>query len=1201
MSTNVYSPCPCGSGKKIKFCCGIKGTKKGFDFSNYIKNNNSTELLKTFSLLQLIPENSSKVIRLEKIQNLIVQSLNINTTEIDLDILEEIITQNYPSSYEEDPNECCFSENIMFYNGNNTVFPGIANGVTDINQNILNTIFFFENNISENCKRTIFEGTMFLLDIHNSIANKLEIKRFQFTDNFKGKIKFPTKEFLELNKNCFCFSDEDISEISKKYKINKRIITEFITNYETCSDYDFDNLELTRKPFIHFDEKYYLVLPSSEMYCLNTFINKKIKEFNEIDNFKKAYLKFFRNESGKLFSGMGWNLLNNYKEYDVFQFDTDKFAIVVYNIGNAESLEVDINKFIETQNTEDSFIYVTITGDFDAEYPKFTQHRIIEKAKFQVAISLSDLHHFLTLYNPNKLSLWKYLVAENRCYENNVMILPYFSFLTKYHWYKENEGSFFPSNQPIPNFIQFDFELQGGQVIKALQKDDRHLIPFIGEEGMKGYIPVYKTETYAPIYTSENILSGNLEIILKKYNFPIWITNAKEYDFTGKNFVDAVAYWLNDFYPSLKTFFPPNIRFPVHIELSFEEDFYTATSLDIKNNKNSKVNFQYTIDRLLNKITIIIPVTLFNSLNRNDNYGERILMDLILNTISLLLKDYDVNINQENIKEILSLHMPLSMRKMVVTGDTKDDLIQDNRFIPSTRYIEKSDKSTILENTLKWSNLKISQTITSKNEKLDICYKVINSLIGKVSSILKLYNTIDLLEFTMLRHEALLNENSFKKVRLVTYFECFKNYEDAFSKFTKIESENVRTALATRSLIEFITAEPNKGNKRPNDNDVDFLVALLDEIIFWGNLADSIKFDLDNPAMGLLPSGRIGINYDFYERINVFTNEHKRDQHYESSISFNEEFELENFEVPLPENYYDTLDEDFNSDLGITMPVVNAIFFFLSHNCFDNEKSVGIIEENQFKEILKNECKLSDTEFNALIEHFVTTPRGNILHPPQSYDYSDIQPWRYNRPLSYLLKPIIKVEDKFIFSARHLSSASENYLAKFMEGAIKYQKKFKKLNKLQANRNKIKGKEFRNKVCLWLSKSPFLDVVPYEFKITQKIADKEYGDVDVLVFDKNKKVIYSIECKNTKQAKIIYEYYMNSKNYIDDKLPLHNNRKIWLENNLEKLSAIFKYDFSNFKVKSILISSYQLPLNLVTNIDRIDIYSLSEIKRKNIF
>lgn len=1201
MKPNVYALCSCGSGKKIKFCCGTKSTNNSFDFENYIRTNNSLELLQIFALLQLIPENSSKIIRLEKIQNLIVQNLNTNNEKIDLNILTNIINQKYPDAFEEDPNECCFSENIMFYNGNNVVFPGIANGTTDINQNILNTLFFFENNISEDCKRAIYEGTIFLLDIHNSIANKLQIKRFQFAENFKGKIIFPTNNFIEHNRNCFTFSEEEIAKISEKYKISESVINEFTTSQENCSDYDFDNLELTRKPFIHFDEKYYLVLPSSEMYSLNTFINRKLKEFSELDNFKNAYLKLFKNESGKLFSGMGWNLLNANEEYDLFQFDTDKFAIVTYNVGTSKSSENDINKFIETKNAEDNFIVVTVTGDFDAEYPKFTEHKIIENAKFQVAISLSDLQHFLNLYNPNKLSLWKYLVAEKRCYENNVMILPYFSFLTRYYWYNENEGSFFPADQPIPTFIQFDFELQGSQVITALQKNDKHLIPYIADEGTMGYIPAYKTETYAPIYTSENIFRGDLEIILERYNFPIWITNSKSYDITGKNFADSVAYWLNDFYPSLKSFFPSNIKFPINIEIGFDEKFYSATSLDIENNRNTKVNFKYTIDRLLKKIIINIPVTLFNSLNRKDNYGERILMDLILNTISLLLKDYGVEITERNIKEILSTHMPLSMRKMIVTGDTKDDIKQDNRFIPKTRYIEKPDKSLILENIIEWGKLKIEKKITSKDEKLNISYKVINTLIAKISSSLKLYNTIELLEFTMLRHEALLNENSFKKIRLVTYFECFKNYEDAFNKFTSEESKNIRTALATRNLIEFIAAEPNKGNKKPNDNDIDFLVALLDEIIFWGSLADSIKFDLDNPEMGLLASGRIGINYDFYERINNFTNEHKKDEHYESTIFFNEENHNEAYETPLPEDYYDTVDKAFESDLGITIPVINAVFFFLSHNCLKEENSVSIIEENQFKEILKKECKISEIEYNSLIEHFVITPRGNILHPPKTYQYSDIQPWRYNRPLSYLLKPIIKIDNKFIYSARHLSAVYENYLAKFMEGAIKYDKKYKKLNKLQANRNNIKGKEFRNEVYLWLSQKTSLEVIPYEFKITQKIANKEYGDVDVLAFDKINNIIYSIECKNTKQAKIIYEYYTNSKNYIDDKLPLHDNRRIWLENNLNKLSEIFKYDFSDFKVKSILVSSYQLPLNLIKDIENVEIYSLSEIKRKNIF
>lgn len=1202
MKLDVYGLCLCGSGKKIKFCCGAKNTNKSIDFVNYIRSNNSIELLQIFALLQLLPENSSKIIRLEKIQNLIVQNLNTEDNKNNLYVLDNIIKQKYPNAFEEDPNECCFSENIMFYNGNSIVFPGIANGSTDINQYILNTIFFFENNISEKCKKAIFEGTIFLLDIHNSIAEKLDISRFDFKGNFKEKIMFPTEEFIENNKNYFTFSKEDIIKISEKHEINENIITEFITNHENCHDYDFDNLELTRKPFIYFNQEYHLVLPSSEMYCLNTFIVRKLKEFDEINTFEKVYYKLIKNEAGKLLSGMGWTFFETYKEFDIFQFDTDKYAIIIYHIGNSKPLEDKINEFIENKKSTDNFIYLFITSDYDIEFPKTITHRRIKNIKYQTAISLSDLQHFLTLWNPNKLSLWKYLIAEDRCYKQDVQIFPYFSLLTKYYWYSKNEGSFFPSDKEKPTLIHFDFIMQGDQVINALQKNDRHLIQYIGENGIMGYIPAYRTETYAPIYTSENVFQGILEIILEKFNFPIWITNSKRYDITGKNFADSIVYWLNDLYPSLKQFFPPEITFPLNIELSFDDKFYSVTSLDLKNNKDSKINFQYTIDRLLNKIIINIPAKLFNSLNRKDNFGERILMDLILNCISILLRDYNVNITEKNIKEILLLHMPLSMRKMIVVGNTEHDIAQDNRFIPKTRHIEKSDKTIILEDLIKWGNIKIKKVVASRVEKLDIAYKVINTLIGRVSDMLKLFNTVDLLEFTMLRHEALLNENSFKKIRLVTYFECFQNFEDAFNKFSEEENKNLRTALATRSLIEFIIAEPNTGGKKPNDYDLDFLVAIMDEIIFWGNLLDSIKFNLDDPKMGLLPSGRIGMNYDFYEKIGDFTNEHKRDEHYESSMFFNKNIHNnEDIEIPLPENYFDSVDKAFEIDLNITIPVINDIFYFLSYNCLDNGKSVNILDEDQFEKILKKECELNENEYDALIEHFILIPRGNIGTPPNNYNHSDIQPWRYNRPLSYLLRPIIKIDGKFIFSARHLESASKNYFAKFMEGAIKFNSKYKKLNKLQADRNNIKGREFRNEVYLWLSKKDFLEVVPYEFKITHKIANKEYGDIDVLAFDKARKIIYSIECKNTKQAKIVYEYYTNSKNYIEDKLPLHDNRRIWLENNLEKISEIFKYDFSNFKIKSILISSYQLPLNLIKNIENVDIYSLSEVKRKNIF
>lgn len=159
----------------------------------------------------------------------------------------------------------------------------------------------------------------------------------------------------------------------------------------------------------------------------------------------------------------------------------------------------------------------------------------------------------------------------------------------------------------------------------------------------------------------------------------------------------------------------------------------------------------------------------------------------------------------------------------------------------------------------------------------------------------------------------------------------------------------------------------------------------------------------------------------------------------------------------------------------------------------------------------------------------------------------------------------------------------------------------KKLNILLSERNNIKGKEFRNEVYNWLNKNTSLEVIPYEFKIPVKGNDKNYGDVDILAFDKKNKIVYSIECKNTKQAKIIYEFQRDAKNYLNKQLPKHQNRTEWLNNNLDYLNTRFKYDFSDFKVKSFLISSYSLPIKLIQNIDDINIVSFGNVKRNKIF
>ena len=96
-------------------------------------------------------------------------------------------------------------------------------------------------------------------------------------------------------------------------------------------------------------------------------------------------------------------------------------------------------------------------------------------------------------------------------------------------------------------------------------------------------------------------------------------------------------------------------------------------------------------------------------------------------------------------------------------------------------------------------------------------------------------------------------------------------------------------------------------------------------------------------------------------------------------------------------------------------------------------------------------------------------PRQELLS-----EYAERIPWRYNRRLSYLLKPILRINDKvnnnFIicFSARHLYIAGQNLLAIFFDGTLKVDDDCKQIREFVKRNSTEKGDEFTVEVRIGL-------------------------------------------------------------------------------------------------------------------------------------
>lgn len=1225
-------PCPCGSGKKFKKCCidkpiqhsNINSNRKN-SFEEFVKNNKSTSLLKFFSLLQVLPENHGKIVRLEDIQTTIASNLNNAQSNIDLSILKKLVDKNFPDDYREDPLENCFTENIMFHNGNNVVFTGINHNATEIIQNLIRVIFHTPNNLNEDLKNYVSDGLLFMLLIHNEIAKNLGFSRNMSGSSLENNITFPSDDLLKYTQ-LFEFPEKMIFELFKKLGINKDVINDFLCDVNLIKENQNSEIPLLcYKPFIKVNKTYFLVLPSSELFAINNFIVEKFKQFGELDNLIGFFDKFSIFEIKKLFIGIGWEQNQEFSldvEQSLWKFDENKYAFIQYlgtnDFNNSLKLQKKVNdKVQEIKNvlpphaeilmlfvySQISMIEMLAINTFD-----------VKAAKYQSALSLIDFERIIQNYNIDKLSLWKLFKAKERAREKGLYLFatPVHNIMTDFEWYNKQGETFLHPDEKY-DFVNFSFDVQGNAAIKSIQKKDIHLVNYINEDKTKGFLPVIKSEIYAPIYLSEEIFFGKYRLVLEKYNFPLWITFENKYRKIGSSYAEAIAYWFNRIHYLLNPL-TKNFHEPIEVILSFEDNFINLSIEEFRKLEKNTVLIDYQIDSDTNRINLRIPNTFFNLTNRDDNSSEIYLIRILLESLGKLFeKKTEVNISAENIHAILE-NIPNDNTKMLLSATSELKIDLDERHIPKVRYIPKADGSIVLEELKNWVPNKIPENIDNKSDKVKLCDVIISSLIKKIREELQNYNCFAVLEYLMLRYESTLNFRAFRSIKVVTQLKCFGEYRDILEEYHNSDVQAVRLSLSSRCLIEFVTAEPYFGEKPINEDDLDFLLALMDELNYFGTIRDLIFFDLDNPKVGLLASGRIGVSKEFFDdTMSKFNLETRKDElgHYVKSFKTNyittKQRERSNTIENDNEDYYQLLDSAFLNDWGMTLPNIVGVLNLIAHYCLESKRSCMFMKEDDFISLLKNEINISEEEVKSIYTLLVLNSRGKFDEKVDGYEYAEIIPWRYNRRLSYLLKPILRINDKvnnnFIicFSARHLYIAGQNLLAIFFDGTLRVDDDCKQIREFVKRNSTEKGDEFTVEVRDWIRDNTNLFVLDYEFDITTKIADKNYGDVDVLALDEKRKILYSIECKNTKQAKIIYDFWKDIKNFTEKQLPKHINREKWLSNNLSVVSQRINKDVSGFKVKSIIVSSSVLPVKFVEVYKDITFTTLSQLVLENIF
>ena len=1234
-------PCPCGSGKKYKNCC--------FKKDNYLRNlpddalirlkeefskYNQEDLIKTLTALSICPENQSQYIRLEIATQIACSNINCGNKIITTHDLNELFLKYLPSKGPigllEDPLDTLFTNNIIFFK-NNVIFNGPSTSDYYVLQEILNCIHSNSSIFSNEFLEYFYQTSMFILFLSDYTAKKSGHKRYEDIDNrFRQEIFFPDIDELDYLKNCVTLNDNEMKKFKSFLNVNKDRANDFIIE---VGDNSFNSVLSVEKEFIEdlkknnilndffkmnmyseFSDKNpllisplikientYIIFPRALSISLRHNILSSVLKFNEKESFIKNYQK-------DLWSNILFNLKNklHFEDFDyelpewentlfkdkVFKIDTDKLAYCILvndNLndygknGPCERIELKygpilknridsvINNLYSDESINDILIilFMGMTGrQHYTKIPNYNNVLMINCEEFKILINSG---------NYDSLTLFKFAnLLENKNIEG-------ISFLDKFGFYIENNHSFYVTDEKM-DVLLLSFEETSKYTKKlrkkAIKDKDPHLEIY-------NDTPVFVNKINDFMYAANHHL-----YLIKLINQSIWIKFEKDIEtFIAK----TISFWIwqfsDELYKDLKQL---NGR-PILISFSLEEDKDLDLNIKITNNIKKNLIISSNISDVEIKIKIskyLIPLA-----NQKNNEADLLLMDEILKLIGKLLEKNSLEntLKEERRCEIIDekSHSNLKKHMLIYTSEDINHIPVKNQI----RLLQEHNVQSAMDGLVNKVQCEYdyNQKLTN-DQSIELSHRIVGYYLDCIKKEIAKYDWEDLIQKLILNYENILfAKSSFNNVY---YFNNYDKDSGVLEEIVYEEHELDKMGLPTRFLIELLSAEQNFNSKLKISNEsFDYLMALSNNYIEWAFSSDYIKSEHVDFEITPLESGRFGTETNLDDILDTFRT--KRTLEHMNNLSIN----LLHYNGG-GENPSDEEEDAFKSEFGINLTDYADFISILIKLAVDDEKDVVVISKSNLIDILKSELEWEYEKSVPAIENFSLSHRENWDDPPEGYSKNDINPWVFRRPLSYHLKPLIiknNEDETVIYGFRNVLHSFSDLLHLIFKGLYKTDNSSKKFKSFVGKMGDIKGKEFNERVFKWFEDN--LDASE-KFYLKQNVkidkivkADPKYGDIDILLLDKNEKRLFSIECKDIEGARNPREIFHEIEKFFDNKewIKKHQRREIWIKNNLDKLGNKIGHDLKDYKVFSFFIVSQELPIIYLKETP-IDILPFSQIK-----
>jgi hypothetical protein len=746
----------------------------------------------------------------------------------------------------------------------------------------------------------------------------------------------------------------------------------------------------------------------------------------------------------------------------------------------------------------------------------------------QMHLSAEELEVISWLPRQHQLTLWQFARARHRM--GGRAGIAVFDTLDEYGFYRAHQSSYYATDSGRPNLISISPGFARALRCEAYDYVDRLTLVH----------PRYRTaldfgntssERAIPIYCPLPGTGCPPCFVVRGDTVPIWVfvpDDPADPRYRGVYFhvADMLAYWVWRLCPALHSCLTEIGRNVDHLEIDVDllpgEGWFNQG-----HGQSEDTTLRCVIEgRYCFRLTI--GPGRAGKFATADNAGEREVIRMLLGG----LRDWgrrhglscSADMTEDRISSLVDHVAPLGRQKKLLMFDAATNPALNDEGLLRYRPIQLFDRQELLDQMGEWVTgwFGRDERLLPGSDRVPLLNRLVGRLYQELEQTVAQLSPAGLLERLVVHCERVIFEQEHRRLTTPTRVACYGAQVEWIERLRRDLSESATTALANRFLIEYVTAHPPSGQHVLSLSVFDRLLALAAEIIELGMISDGIHYGVSDRPCTVLASGRLAIGTGPLEAaIDDFHGDYTLGEIDRSHAGFDRHWRVGRPELSADaQRLVAQMNAAASEEFGFSLEELNHFLGGVVYvgTALDREpKSLTVTE---FLDQLTAGLGWDRAQIDRAFNLFTLGPRAAYPDPPPGHDRYATYPWRFNRSLAYVRRPLLirqsGAAQEVIWGNRTVRLAASFLTHLCTAGRLIA--RTRAMKQAMGAFHERDGHEFNDQIARLFREIPGLLVRPRVKKVGRlRIArpnGQDLGDIDVLVVDPIAREVIPVETKD---------------------------------------------------------------------------------------